>query len=94
MLESIEDYLRAKNKKNESSIATSSDTKIAIERWLQDSIKTDSVYCVDVSGSAVTVRVGSPVVYQEVCLREYDLREAIERLIGYTMKEITIITSY
>lgn len=71
-----------------------SDTRLAIERYLQRELGSDQVYCVAVSGEVATIRVGSPTLYQEARLRQWDLQEALSQEIGYTLGKLTIISTY
>lgn len=93
MLESIGAVLDNKKAKEKEPLQEH-DAKVIIERWLQDHLSVESVYCVAVSGTDATVRVGSPVIHQEVRLQEYDLKQMLAQTLGYTLNTITIIASY
>lgn len=71
-----------------------SDARIVIENWLREALASDQIYCVAVSNSRATVRVGSPALYQEVRLREYDLIAALAQELGYTVSSLTLIPAY
>lgn len=70
------------------------EARVAIEHWLQSHLKSDQVYCVAVTNGCATIRVGSPTLYQEVRLQEYDLTQALMNDIGYTLTSLTLVTSY
>lgn len=71
-----------------------SDIRLAIERFLQQELRSDNVYCVAVKGGHATIRVGSPTLYQEARLRQWDVAQALAEEIGYTLERFTIIPSY
>ncbi len=64
-----------------------------IERYFRSELSTDALYCEGVRGNKAQVRVNSPLLQQEVCLMEYDVKQALREKLHYTLKEIKIIQS-
>lgn len=90
MLESIGDIFSAK----QSGVRNSSDIKPIIEAWLQGQLQTDKVYCDDVSGGNVNVRVGGPVLYQEVLLQWDDCRSMLQQEYDYSVDTVAVTAAY
>ncbi|MBI1834138.1 MAG: hypothetical protein HYR90_04935 [Candidatus Andersenbacteria bacterium] len=70
------------------------DLKIFIEEWFRQHLKSEKVYCASVSGSRAIVRVGSPTLFQEAYVLRWDLCAELEKVAGYTLKDLSIIPSY
>ena len=90
MLESIGTIFSAKERQE----YTGTDIRPVIEVWLQRELLSDQLYCVDVSGESVSIRVGSPVLYQEVLLRWAELKGMLRDQYHYTVSDINLSSSY
>lgn len=71
-----------------------SDLKVFIEQWLRTRLKSEKVYCASVAGSRAIIRVGSPTLFQEAYVLQYDLSKELKRVAGYTLKDLSIVPSY
>lgn len=90
MLESIGDvFLQRK-----SGVLEGSDIRLFIEQWLRSELMSEKIYCVEVRSGNATIRVGTPLLYQETCLREWDLQEVLLNQLGYTLKRVALVSSY
>lgn len=69
------------------------DVKYFIERYLRSKLSTDALYCEEVRGGRARIRVNLPILQQEVCLMEYDVKRALKKKLHYTLKEIKTIQS-
>lgn len=90
MLESIGDIFSTKK----SRAYSGSDIKPIVEAWLQRQLQSDRVYCDDVSGGSVSVRVGDPVLYQETMLRWHDLQNTLQEEYSYSVDTVVVTPSY
>lgn len=54
------------------------DTRVFVEGWFRQQTGSDKVYCTDVGGGVAVLRVGTPVLFQEVWIRQADLFTALE----------------
>lgn len=80
-------------RKNNQPLWDEVDVKYFIERYLRSELSTDALYCEGVRGNRAQIRVSSPLLQQEVCLMEYDVKQALKEKLHYTLKEIKTIQS-
>lgn len=69
-----------------------SDVKYFVQDFLRSMVRSDGLYCHDVTKGMITVRVNSPTLVQEVRLLEHDLRIALEKEATYTLRKLKIVT--
>ena len=70
------------------------DVRAFIHNWLQQRLATDKVYCVEVVGRHAVIRVGTPVLFQEVYLAKRELQQILEKEADFTLKDIRIVSAY
>lgn len=66
------------------------DVKHFVQEYLRRATRSEQIYCQNTGIGRIVVRVGSPVLYQEVRLLEYDLQRALEREAHYSLKKLKI----
>lgn len=66
------------------------DLKHALQTWLRQKTGSDQVLCTNISQGVVSVRVGSPALYQEMRLAEYDVQRWLEEEYSYQLKRLVI----
>ena len=49
------------------------DLKLLVQEWLRRELQTDALYCEEVMDGRAVIRAVSPLLRQEVLLREYEL---------------------
>lgn len=64
------------------------DLRYLVQNFLRAKTRSDQIYCYQVQGGAVSLRVGSPTLQQEVRLLEYDLKKEIEDQAGYSVTSL------
>lgn len=69
------------------------DVKHFIERYLKKELAANTLYCESVEGGRAQVRVGSPILQQEVCLLEHDIKQALAQELDYSLKSVKVIQS-
>ncbi|MEX0649576.1 MAG: hypothetical protein WD200_01080 [Candidatus Andersenbacteria bacterium] len=66
------------------------DIRFFVERHIAEHMKQIGAYCQVVNESTITVRVPTPVAYQEVSLGIYDIQEAIKHACGRSFHTIRV----
>ena len=66
------------------------DVKFWIQEYLRRETSSDAVYCQSVSGDVAVVRVGSPALYQSVCVLEPDVKRELKQVAQFTLKRMKI----
>jgi hypothetical protein len=66
------------------------DVRYYIEEWLRQRLYSDFVYCDTVSDGAVAIRVQGALQHQEALLFEYDLKQALKKECGYSLKGLIV----
>lgn len=66
------------------------DVKRFAERYFREKLKNNTLYCREVRGGQVWMRVGSPTLQQEAYLLEYDARQAFKQELNYKLKSLKV----
>lgn len=69
------------------------DIKFFIQRYFQEKIKTEALYCEKVHNGVAVVRVASPVAQQEVTLLEFDLMRDLRAQTQYKLRQLIVYSS-
>ncbi|MEX1112257.1 MAG: hypothetical protein WEC84_02235 [Candidatus Andersenbacteria bacterium] len=66
------------------------DIRFFVEKYITDRVRQVGVYCQVVNDSTLTVRVSTPLAYQEVCLGIHDLKGVIQQESGREVSTIRV----
>jgi hypothetical protein len=66
------------------------DIRHFIQQYLQRHLKSEAIECERVRGKKVVLRVGSPVLKQEVLLTHYELQRALHEQSGYQFETLHV----
>lgn len=69
---------------------TDLDVQHFIQRWLQETLKVEMVYCERYHAGSATVRSPSPAVRATVRMLEFELQGALTQECGQTLQQLSI----
>lgn len=67
-----------------------SDIRHYIQRYLQERLHSEDVYCEQAKEGVAIVRVGSATAQQEVTLWEFDLARDLKNQTGFSLQRLTV----
>jgi hypothetical protein len=72
--------------------ATASDARYGIERFLQQELRSQKIYCtLRDDYSKLDIRVGSPVLFEGVLIRERDVRDYVRSQFQCSLGNISVM---
>lgn len=69
------------------------DTRAFVQMWLRSRLKTEGLHCVEARGHTVAVAAASPAIRQATALLEFDLAQALQAAVGFTLTDFRITRS-
>lgn len=70
------------------------DVRVHAEYLSQKMLKSERVYCVQVRGGVLVMRVGTPALFQELYVQKKAIINAIEKDTGFLVSDIRIAPTY
>lgn len=71
---------------------STSDVAYGVERFLQSLLKSSNIQCRnDLSGTTLTIRVGTPALAQAAVIAEHDIRTFLQNELGLTIQTICVL---